>query len=90
MAAGPTGDVYNVGGGEAITALDALRLIESITGRKANVTYGPPRPGEQQTAIADTRKARERFNWRPTMGIEEGLRRQVAWHRELRATGAAT
>jgi len=54
-------------------------LIERITGRAAVVDYGPARPGEQQHALADTAKARRILGWAPRVGIEEGLRAQVAW-----------
>ncbi len=85
MTHGPTGDVFNVGGGDVISAIDALRLIEAITGRAADVAFGPPRPGEQREALADTSKARRVLGWAPRVGIEAGLRRQVAWQAAARA-----
>jgi nucleoside-diphosphate-sugar epimerase len=83
MARGPTGEVLNVGGGEAVTVLGALRLIEKITGRESPIEHGPPRPGEQQRAVADVTKAGRVLGWRPTTGIEAGLRAQVEWQRAL-------
>ncbi len=84
MRHGPTGQVYNIGGGEVVSVIDVLRQIEAITGRQALVEYGPARPGEQQQALADTRKARSDFDWAPRTGIEAGLRAQVAWQVERR------
>lgn len=84
MEAGPTHEAYNIGGGEVVSVIDVLRHIEAITGREARIEFGPARPGEQQTALADTQKARERFDWTPATGIEAGLRAQVAWHRARR------
>ena len=84
MEAGPSGEVFNVGGGEVVSVIDVLRLIEAITEREARIEYGPARPGEQQRALADTRKARAAFGWAPRTGIEAGLRAQVAWHLALR------
>jgi len=83
MARGPTGDVFNIGGGETITAIGAVRLIERITGRQAQITFGPPRPGEQFQAVADVAKAGRLLGWQPVTGIEEGLRAQVAWQEAL-------
>ena len=80
MAHGPTGDVFNVGGGETVSAIESVRLIERITGRRAEIQYGPPRPGEQMRAVADVGKATRVLGWAPTTGIEAGLRAQVAWH----------
>lgn len=76
---GVAGETFNIGGGEVVSALEALALIERITGRVAVVDYGPARPGEQQHALADTGKARRILGWAPRVGIEEGLRAQVAW-----------
>lgn len=85
---GPTGDVFNIGGGETISALDAIRTIEAIVGRPARLEFGPARAGEQAHALADTAKARATFGWAPTVGVEAGLREQVAWQRSM-AEGAA-
>jgi UDP-glucuronate 4-epimerase len=86
MAHGPTGDVFNIGGGEVVSALGALRLIEAITGREARLTFGPPRPGEQRAALADTGHAERVLGWAPVMGIEAGLRAQVAWQQAALVT----
>ena len=86
MAHGPAGTVINIGGGEVISALGALRLIEAITGRQAQIVFGPPRPGEQQQALADTNRAQAVLGWSPQVGIEAGLRAQVAWQQAMLAT----
>jgi UDP-glucuronate 4-epimerase len=82
---GPTGDVFNIGGGETISAIDAVRLIERITGRTVQLEYAPSRPGEQRHALADVSKARRVLGWAPRTGIEPGLRAQVAWQSAMRA-----
>lgn len=86
LAHGPTGETFNIGGGEAITARDAIALIGRLVGREPIVEHAPERPGEQRTALADTGKAGAVFGWAPTTGIEDGLRAQVEWQR---ARGAA-
>jgi nucleoside-diphosphate-sugar epimerase len=85
---GPTGEVFNIGGGEQVSALDAVRLIERITGREARLRFGPPRAGEQRHALADTSKARRTFGWEPRTGVEAGLRAQVAWLQDKLAASA--
>ncbi|MCD6291514.1 MAG: GDP-mannose 4,6-dehydratase, partial [Anaerolineae bacterium] len=79
----PTGDVFNIGGGEEITLNRLVAKLESLIGRKAIVRRGPPRPGEQRRALADTRKARTVLGWAPRVSLDEGLRAQIAWQREM-------
>ncbi|MCC7018510.1 MAG: NAD-dependent epimerase/dehydratase family protein [Ardenticatenales bacterium] len=76
---GPTGDVFNIGGGETISAIGAIELIEALTGRRASIVHAPARPGEQSHALADTSKARATFGWVPRVGIRDGMAAQVAW-----------
>jgi nucleoside-diphosphate-sugar epimerase len=73
------GSIYNVGGSEEISANQVISLLEEITGKRAIVQHGPPRPGEQQRALADTRLAQERLGFIPQMPLREGLKAQVAW-----------
>src|SRR5205814_9424246 len=46
------GEVYNVGGGEAVTVWDILRKLETLTGREAVVRHEPARPGDQRYPFA--------------------------------------
>lgn len=89
MAHGPTGEAFNIGGGEVISALDAVHLLERITGCAAQLRFADPRPGEQSQAHADVAKAGRVLGWAPRTGIEAGLRAQVAWQAQLRSAMAA-
>lgn len=41
--------------------------------RENRVIYIPPRPGETRRTLANTSKARQLLNWKPTISLEEGL-----------------
>lgn len=75
------GEVYNVGGGEAVTLWDVLRKLEVIIGCTAAIRPEPARPGDQRYTSADTTKLFRHLGWKPRIGIDEGLARQVAWQR---------
>ena len=83
MRHGPAGQALNVGGGQPVSALEALKLLERITGRSARLSFGPPRPGEQAQALADVTRAERLMGWSPRTGLEAGLRAQVAWQQGL-------
>jgi len=82
------GAVYNIGGSEEISPNQVIALLEEITGKRAEVQYGPARPGEQQRALADTRLAQAHLGFVPQMPLREGLTEQVDWQRRLLDDGA--
>jgi nucleoside-diphosphate-sugar epimerase len=82
MAHGPTGDVFNIGGGEEITANQLIARLETLIGRRAIMRRAPPRPGEQARTLADISKVRRVLGWSPQVRLSDGLRAQVAWQRE--------
>ena len=75
------GETYNVGGGEVATVWEILQKLEIITGRRAEIRQEPARPGDQRYTCADTSKLFRHFGWKPRIGLDEGLARQVAWQR---------
>jgi nucleoside-diphosphate-sugar epimerase len=90
LAIGATaGETYNVGGGEAIALNDVIRKLESLTGRRAEIVRQANRSGDQRSTFADTTKLTRHLGWRPRVGLDEGLARQVEWHRGIGALPAA-
>jgi nucleoside-diphosphate-sugar epimerase len=73
------GSIYNLGGSEEVSANQVISMLEEITGKRAVVQHGPPRPGEQQRALADTRLAQKRLGFVPQMPLRVGLIAQVEW-----------
>ncbi len=82
------GQVYNIGGGPQNT-ISIWRefgpLLEKLIGLPIPVTYGEWRPGDQRVFYADIRKAERELGWTPRIGVEQGIRRLVAWVQENRA-----
>ncbi len=83
MAHGPAGEAFNIGGGVEITANDLIARLETIIARKAIIRRAPSRAGEQSRTLADISKAQRVLGWSPTVGLDEGLRAQVDWQREV-------
>jgi len=75
------GEVYNVGGGEAVTVWDVLQKLEVLTGRRPSVRREAARRGDQRYTSADTTKLQRHLGWKPRIGLDEGLARQIAWQR---------
>jgi nucleoside-diphosphate-sugar epimerase len=81
------GEAYNIGGGSSLTVNRALAILGEIIGAEPEIRHEPTSPGDQRHTMADTTKARRAFGYRPSIEPEEGLRRQVEWHRDRRRAG---
>jgi nucleoside-diphosphate-sugar epimerase len=75
------GRAYNIGCGDSATLLDLLRLLGAITGAPVAPAHAPPRPGDVRHSRAAIDAARAALGYAPSIGLEEGLRRTVAWFR---------
>jgi len=71
------GEIYNLGGGELTTIIDAIRQIERISGKKAVIERRPDRAGDQIATAADVGKLYRHLGWKPSTGLTEGLTRQI-------------
>jgi nucleoside-diphosphate-sugar epimerase len=85
----PVGEVYNVGGGETASVWEILKKLERITGRRATVKREPARTGDQRVTVAETGKLFRHLGWKPRVGLDEGLERQVIWQQGLLQRQAA-
>jgi nucleoside-diphosphate-sugar epimerase len=84
------GRVLNVGNGTRTTLNQLLRLIARECGVAPDATYAPPRKGDVLHSQADIRAAREVIGYSPDVGLEEGLRRTVAWFKTRANAGTRT
>jgi nucleoside-diphosphate-sugar epimerase len=77
------GETFNLGGGELVTVLEVFRKLERIIGRPAIIERHPARKGDQLATGADVSKLTRHLGWKPMMGIDDGLAKQVEWQRSL-------
>ncbi len=85
--AAPSGETYNVGGGETASVWDIIHRLEKITGQRAFIHREPARPGDQRHTFADTSKLRRHLGWQPQVSLDDGLAHQVEWQRQLGQLG---
>lgn len=84
----PDGGTFNIGGGQIITLLEAIELIAEALGVTPVIEYQAARPGDQRHTAADVTLAAESFGYRAQVSPEQGLARQVAWHRSVWEEGS--
>ena len=81
LALKPLGyEIINIGGHEVITINDLIKLIEELSGKKANVQYGPPNLADMFTNWADVGKAKKLLGWAPRVGLREGVKKLIDWY----------
>src|SRR5215472_3065548 len=80
------GSVVNVGGGSSVSVLETITIVERLLGRQASLEFVAGPPGDARSTEASTERLRS-LGATVDVGIEEGLRRQVAWHLSLRKAG---
>lgn len=75
--------IYNIGGGldNAVSLLECIDLIASITGRKPDVQMNAGRHGDLHYFVCDSSKARRQLRWTPRVKPAEGVRQLVDWTR---------
>lgn len=80
------GGVFNIACGVRFTLLDLLEVLECITGKPAQPRFDPPQPGDIRHSVAAIEKARDRLNYAPHVGFEDGLRKTVDFYAEFEGT----
>lgn len=80
-----TTTALNIGAGQRTSLLDLSRMIQTLTGSSVGHVFDQPRPGDVRDSHADISKAAAVIGYRPTVSLEEGLAKTIAWFRELRA-----
>lgn len=77
-------EIVNLGGGnEPVPLLEFVGWIEEFVGRRARLEFQPFHPADMDTTRADIAKAERLLDWRPEVDPKEGVRRTVAWHKEI-------
>jgi UDP-glucose 4-epimerase len=76
---GVGGEVFQLASGVETSLNDLIAVLGEVAGREPQVRRLPPRPGEIVRNYSAIEQARERLGYRPTVGLEEGIRKTYAW-----------
>jgi dTDP-glucose 4,6-dehydratase len=79
---GASGEVYNIGGGNAVRNVDLTKRILAAVGKPESLIRPiADRPGHDRRYSLDTSKL-QALGWKPQVPFERGLRETVAWYRQ--------
>jgi UDP-glucose 4-epimerase len=77
------GNVYNVAGGSRVMLRHVLELIGKLTDRKLRISYAPKQAGDVRDTYADISAAQRDLDYAPSLTLEDGLRDEVTWLRQV-------
>jgi len=78
----PQFEIINLGSDQPVVLLDAIRLVEELVGRKANIECRPRHPADVLATWADISKAERLLGWRPQSTFQSGVDQLVHWYQE--------
>lgn len=84
------GRIYNVGLGREVSDRQIFELVRKAVGATLEPITASKRPGEIDRICLDASRARAELGWEPTMFLEEGIPRTVAFHRDGEASLGTT
>ena len=77
-------ETINLGYGSPVVLNEVIGLIEKSVGKAASIEYRERHAADPLMTWADISRARDVLGWTPAVGIEEGIRRTVAWYMDNR------
>ncbi len=75
-------EVINIGRGEPVLLADFVRMIETLTGRKAKLTPQPMMDADVAYTYANIDKARRLLDYQPTVSVTQGVERFWQWYQK--------
>ncbi|MEN3048464.1 MAG: NAD-dependent epimerase/dehydratase family protein [Candidatus Caldarchaeales archaeon] len=79
---GAVGEAFNLGTGNRVSIRELALVIRRLTGSSSELLDLPPRTqqeSEPMVSYPSIEKARRVLGYEPVVGLEEGLRRLIAW-----------
>ena len=70
----------NLGTGEEVAIKDLAELIAKLVGFDGELRLDPSRPGGQPRRRVDVSRAKEKFGFEASVGLEDGLRETIDWY----------
>ncbi len=77
-------EAINLGGDHPTKLSAIIDRIGQLVGKEPRIEFHAAHPADVPATWADVGKANRLLDWSPTISVEEGLRRSVAWYRENR------
>jgi UDP-glucose 4-epimerase len=79
----PSYDLFNLGSGNGVTVLEAIRAFEKVSGEKLNYQLVGRREGDVKAIYSDSSKANRVLGWNPSRTLEQMMASAWKWEQHL-------
>ena len=73
---------YNVGTGNGVSVLDAIKTFEKTNKLIINYSIGPRRSGDIEQIYANSNLIKEELSWQAKESLEEAMKSAWAWEKQ--------
>jgi UDP-glucose 4-epimerase len=77
-------EVYNLGTGNGVTVLEAIKAFEKVSSVKLNYQIGSRRPGDVIAIYANNDLARKQLGWQLQYNLEDMMSTAWKWEQKLK------
>ncbi len=74
--------IYNIGNNKPVQLMDYVDALEKALGKKANINFLPLQPGDVPDTFANVNNLKERFNYKPSTSVIDGVCNFVKWYKD--------
>jgi UDP-glucose 4-epimerase len=78
-------EVFNLGTGNGVSVLEAIKSFERVSGVKLNYEIGPRRTGDVIAIYANNDLAKKQLGWNPKFSLDEMMLTAWQWEQKLMA-----
>ncbi len=80
--------LYNISAGQPVELSRLVDILEARLGREARKNLLPMQPGDVLETWGDIVELEDAFDYRPTISLEEGVKRFVDWYLDFYGVGS--
>lgn len=81
--------IFNLGTGNGVSVLEAIRSFEKVSGRKLDYKVGPRREGDVVAVYANNNLARKELGWNPRYSLDDMMLSAWKWQQRLNGLQSA-
>jgi len=74
--------IYNIGNNKSVQLMDYIDALEKTLGKKAKINFLSLQPGDVPDTYANTDNLNEKFNYKPSTSVADGVSSFVTWYKD--------